>query len=357
MQTKTKKSPLKKNIKLSKSAVSQKSHSQQFLKVYWPYIPMFILVFMGLTFGYNWRGTTVHHSNTSGVLAYATEMSTSGLLNSTNEQRAQNGGLPALALNAKLASAAKAKANDMVARDYWSHNTPDGKEPWSFIDAAGYQYQKAGENLAYGFNDSYAVQNGWMLSEHHRENVLDPAYKEVGFGFANAPSYVGTGEQTVVVALYGNPANQTVAVNIDTRAPNNAAVKAANAKTAPAAIPVAVADTVTPNAAAASSLKKLSSDRFNQAITTDSPVPAAQPAINITRLNSLTGSYSPWSSAALSITLLIVVGLWTLKHVLIVKRVLIDGEQFLLHHPLIDVAVLSIVAIAILLSQSSGVIK
>jgi hypothetical protein len=55
--------------------------------------------------------------------------------------------------------------------------------------------------------------------------------------------------------------------------------------------------------------------------------------------------------------LVTVVGLWVLKHAYAVKKVFIDGEKYLLHHPLIDVAVLMIVAAAILLSQSSGVVK
>jgi len=38
----------------------------------------------------------------------------------------------------RLDSAAQAKANDMAARSYWSHNTPDGQTPWTFMTAAGY---------------------------------------------------------------------------------------------------------------------------------------------------------------------------------------------------------------------------
>ncbi len=59
-------------------------------------------------------------------------MSRNGLLISTNTERSSNG-LPALSINDKLNQAAQAKANDMVARDYWSHNTPDGQEPWVFF--------------------------------------------------------------------------------------------------------------------------------------------------------------------------------------------------------------------------------
>ena len=62
----------------------------------------------------------------------------------------------------------------------------------------------AGENLAYGFDTSLGVVNGWMASPTHRDNVLLPDYEEVGFGIANGEDYQGT-ENTVVVAMYGDP--------------------------------------------------------------------------------------------------------------------------------------------------------
>src|SRR5690606_21065737 len=99
----------------------------------------------------------------AGVLAYATNTSPAGLLSATNSQRT-SGGLGTLSADSQLTSAAQAKANDMVTRDYWSHVTPDGKQPWTFITAAGYQYASAGENLAYGFLSSGDTIAGWMNS-------------------------------------------------------------------------------------------------------------------------------------------------------------------------------------------------
>lgn len=353
-----KKQTAKKSVKVSRSTHMHKKHSQKFLKVYWPYIPLFILVFTGLTFGYNWGGKTTSFGS-SGVLSYATEMSISGLLSNTNAQRANNGGLAALTLNSKLSSAAQAKANDMVARDYWSHNTPDGKEPWVFIDAAGYDYTKAGENLAYGFANSNDTVIGWMNSPGHRANILDVSYKEVGFGFANSASYVGTGEETIVVAMYGTPTNSTVQVNTTTTS-TAPAVKAAPTRSSNNTPQPVIQDTVVPAQPVqtqAPTPKKLAADRINQAVTSESPLPASQPTTRITKLQSLTGGKAPWSAAVLSVSVLAVVGLWTLKHAFIVKKVLVDGEEFLLHHPIIDVSVLVLVSIAILLSRSSGVVK
>src|SRR5438132_3215953 len=76
-----------------------------------------------------------------------------------------------------------------------------------FCFKSGYLYQKLGENLAAGFSDEQSTVNGWMASPPHRENLLDSAFSDVGFGFANNPDYTsaGGGPMTIVVAFYGNP--------------------------------------------------------------------------------------------------------------------------------------------------------
>ena len=97
----------------------------------------------------------------------------------TNQKRVESG-LPPLAFNSQLASAAAAKASDMIANDYWAHNSPSGKTPWSFITAAGYKYVYAGENLARDFDDAGSVVDAWMNSSSHRENLLDKNFKDIG---------------------------------------------------------------------------------------------------------------------------------------------------------------------------------
>lgn len=136
------------------------------------------------------------------ILGYSTDITERQLLDSTNQLRADNG-LPALALNQKLHSGAHAKANDMIARDYWDHLTPDGKQPWTFFANAGYKYSAAGENLAYGFRSGSEVVTAWEHSQTHRANLLGN-FKEVGFGIVHSPHYQGN-DATVIVAFYGSP--------------------------------------------------------------------------------------------------------------------------------------------------------
>lgn len=138
------------------------------------------------------------------VLAVATNVSPAALLEETNAQRKATDAV-SLTINEKLNGAAQKKAQDMVTRNYWSHKTPEGTDPWNFIIKENYEYKKAGENLAYGFDSSDSVVNGWMNSQSHRENLLDKDFTEVGFGVANANNFNGGGASTVVVAMYAQP--------------------------------------------------------------------------------------------------------------------------------------------------------
>ncbi|MEK7109282.1 MAG: CAP domain-containing protein [Patescibacteria group bacterium] len=124
----------------------------------------------------------------------------SELISFTNEARAaQNDGQ--LVENKLLAAAAQKKAEDMAEGGYFAHQSPDGKQPWDFITAAGYDYQYAGENLAVRFVDSKDVVNAWMASPTHRANIVKAAYRETGIGIAQG-IYKGS-SATYVVQYFG----------------------------------------------------------------------------------------------------------------------------------------------------------
>lgn len=134
------------------------------------------------------------------VLGISYSISENELLNDTNAARAQNNE-PALTLNAALSDAARRKAANMIEHNYWAHFAPDGTSPWSFIKAAGYSYDYAGENLAKGFTGSQDVVTAWMNSPSHRENLLSPKYKDIGFAVVEGKLQ---GEDTVlVVQMFG----------------------------------------------------------------------------------------------------------------------------------------------------------
>ena len=135
------------------------------------------------------------------VLGISTDITSEQLLTLVNQKRLENG-LPPLSFSPELATAARNKANDMLLKNYWAHNSPDGRTPWEFLKEAGYNYVYAGENLARGFNTSLDVTNGWMASPTHRANVLSPNYSDVGFAVVTGNL---NGEETVlVVEEFGN---------------------------------------------------------------------------------------------------------------------------------------------------------
>jgi len=115
---------------------------------------------------------------------------------------------PALQPSSLLMSAAQQKAEDMVAKRYFAHFSPDNKSPWDFFKEAGYTYKVAGENLAITNEDEAAVIAGWLNSPTHKENLLSNQYTDIGIGVATYGEYQGNKNTIVVVALYGSQAPQ-----------------------------------------------------------------------------------------------------------------------------------------------------
>ena len=144
-----------------------------------------------------------------------------------NEMR-QDDGLPSLAVNQNLKNAAQAKAEDMAALGYFSHNTPDGRTPWQFMEGAGYDFSYAGENLAVDFFDVNTVTEAWMQSEGHRENILNVDFTETGVGVASG-MYNGR-EVLFFVQMFGKRVGDN-SVAIDNR-PSSGQVLGANTASA-----------------------------------------------------------------------------------------------------------------------------
>jgi len=101
-----------------------------------------------------------------------------------NISRKENG-IEALKTNEILAMSAQLKGQDMINRQYFAHDTPDGRKPWQFIDRNNFDYIYAGENLAMDFTSAEVVHSAFMKSPSHQRNILNPKYKEVGIAVIN----------------------------------------------------------------------------------------------------------------------------------------------------------------------------
>ncbi len=124
------------------------------------------------------------------------------LLELTNVKRIE-AGLRPLAINEKLNKSARLKAEDLVNNSYWSHDSPDGTEPWVFFDKVKYNYSWAGENLAKGYSTGSETVAGWMISPLHKENLLSTKYREVGFATIYIDSLTPLFNKQITVAHYG----------------------------------------------------------------------------------------------------------------------------------------------------------
>lgn len=321
-------------------------HSKHYFKPYLPYLPLMLVVGLGLLLNSAWP-------NKHTVLGYATDMSVQSLLDDTNVQRT-NDHEAVLGLNSRLNSAAQAKANDMAARDYWSHNTPDGQTPWTFITAAGYSYQLAGENLAYGLDTASATITGWMNSAEHRANILNSGYMEVGFGIANSANYQGSGPETIVVAMYAKPASGVAVAAAPTSTPASTPVT----QTTPDQTASGTSGGSAPNSASTPQPVK-TSQPAGVSSPENSTVPSAiEPASRpVARVQLLTSGQAPWSVFAISLVSSVAILIFILRHGLYWRRVLVKGESFVMHHPLLDVAIVAVATLGIILTRSAGVIR
>lgn len=281
----------------------KKISHRAFSRVYWPYLPVVLIIGFLLFLGIRQNNFLTVLKHPSGkTLAYAISMQQQSLLADTNKERQQSR-LPPLKLNGQLDIAAQNKARDMAARNYWSHNTPDGNPPWVFVVNQNYSYQKLGENLAAGFNDEQAAINGWMASPRHKDNLLDPNFTDVGFGVAQSANYTaaGGGPMTVVVAFYGKPASGEPAIS------------------------------------------------GVQGDNTPSSISVAQLAV----------AKLPIVSLATDIAILLAVSaisIWLTRHFMVLRRAWSKGEKMAFSHPLLDVGLITIAALSYLLTRTAGLI-
>lgn len=166
------------------------------------------------------------------VLGYAANISPEEVIRLTNAERVNNGLAP-LSTNSTLSQAALAKGNDMLSKGYWAHFAPDGTSPWGFFLSFGYKYKYAGENLARDFADAGTAVSAWMNSPSHRENILNPNYKDIGIGVVEG-SLSGT-DTTIIVQFFGTSLDDTANIPV-AKAQGTATV--ASPKPTPAAPPV-----------------------------------------------------------------------------------------------------------------------
>ncbi|MBQ7493910.1 MAG: hypothetical protein IJT47_05735 [Selenomonadaceae bacterium] len=109
---------------------------------------------------------------------YAAESFAVEVLNLVNAERARVGVAP-LSLADDLQEATAIRAREIVSE--FSHTRPDGSDCFTVMKNRG---RTCGENIAAGHSSAAETVEQWMNSEFHRENILNPKFRELGVGYA-----------------------------------------------------------------------------------------------------------------------------------------------------------------------------
>lgn len=109
------------------------------------------------------------------------------MLSLINAERSK-AGAGALSLDAQVSKVAQLKAQDMVDKGYFDHNSPTYGSPFDMMKKFGVSFRTAGENLA-GNQNVDSAHNALMNSPGHRANILNTSFNKIGLGIVNSPVY------------------------------------------------------------------------------------------------------------------------------------------------------------------------
>ncbi|GEM48869.1 CAP domain-containing protein [Deinococcus cellulosilyticus] len=90
---------------------------------------------------------------------------------------------PPVVLNIRLIAAAQDHAEDMATHDFFDHHGSDRSDVVVRALRYNYNYRMVGENIAAGYPDVQATVDGWLTSPGHCRNLMNPEFREIGFGF------------------------------------------------------------------------------------------------------------------------------------------------------------------------------
>lgn len=118
------------------------------------------------------------------------------VLRLTNEARAAGhncdsegnfGPADPLMMSPILRCSSRLHSMDMGDKGYFDHTAPDGRDPFDRMADAGYSGRAMGENIAKGQQTPAEVVQGWLDSDGHCANIMNPSFTEIGVGYWEGP--------------------------------------------------------------------------------------------------------------------------------------------------------------------------
>ena len=134
----------------------------------------------------------------------------SAMVSALNVDRTKVGLVP-VRIDARLMAIARARSADMVAKNYFSHTQPDGRNVFAILGQQSITWYGAAEIIAWNTNSLDSTVSGansqWMKSSGHHAIVVSKDYNYVGVGLAIDP---GTGKN-LWTAVYLKGPDRTAA--------------------------------------------------------------------------------------------------------------------------------------------------
>src|SRR5688572_25789304 len=145
------------------------------------------LCFAGLTIGCTGLPLPVPAGGSSAGTSGSSGDVTAEIVRFTNDARIRNG-LPALTADTRLMEAARLHAQQMASYQRLEHTISGARYPdmQSRLDAAGYVYANAAENIAWNQPNAQGAVTTWMNSAGHRTNILNPQLTQIGAAMARS---------------------------------------------------------------------------------------------------------------------------------------------------------------------------
>ena len=109
----------------------------------------------------------------------------------------------ALTWNALLTQAGAGHSQDMSTLNFFSHTSLDGRTLTDRVNATGYSWNALGENIAAGYATVDSVMDGWIASDGHCANLMNPSFTE--FGMACIPGAAASNYNTYWTMDLGRP--------------------------------------------------------------------------------------------------------------------------------------------------------
>jgi Na+-transporting NADH:ubiquinone oxidoreductase subunit NqrB len=92
------------------------------------------------------------------------------------------------------------------------------------------------------------------------------------------------------------------------------------------------------------------------ATTEQNPVHEVQ-ARKVTRIEAFAGGGMPWLTSTISMVIAVGAAILVIKHGLSLRRFVVKGEKFVLHHALLDITIIGIIGLCVILTRTAGMIR